>query len=65
MTKAKILKTRGGEIYAAPSIEVTETAVERGFAASGDGMTVPGFGEPSEASWIHYGYDIQSMEQYQ
>lgn len=61
----KIFTTRGGEIYTAPSIETIETAVERGFAASGDGMTVPGFGEPSEASWIRYGYEVQSLEQYE
>lgn len=65
MTKAKILKIEGGGIYASPSIEVTEIAVERGFAASDGGMTVPGFGEPSEARWIHYGCEVQSLEQYQ
>jgi len=59
------IQTRGGEmLYSAPAIEITEIAVEQGFAASG-GSSVPGFGEPSEASWNPYGMeDIYTMERY-
>lgn len=64
MTSTTIHTPHGREIYSAPQLEVIETVVEHGFATSEEGATVPGFGDPIEAAWINYGYEIQSLEQY-